>query len=60
MAERDQDNVARLTRQLRSGPPPILVPHLEDDVHDIRGLIEMADGLGIRAAAEGCCGGPPR
>ena len=45
MAERDQDNVARLTRQLRSGPPPILVPHLEDDVHDIRGLIEMNEYL---------------
>src|SRR6185437_5079589 len=45
MAERDRDNVARLTRQLRSGPPPILVPHLEDDVHDIRGLIEMNEYL---------------
>jgi len=45
MAERDQENVKRLTRELRSGPPPILVPHLEDDVHDIRGLIEMNEYL---------------
>jgi anion-transporting ArsA/GET3 family ATPase len=45
MAVRDQENVKRLTRELRSGPPPILVPHLEDDVHDIRGLIEMNEYL---------------
>ncbi len=31
----------RLTRELRGGSAPILVPDLEDDVHDIRGLIEL-------------------
>ena len=24
-----------------SGPPPILVPHLDDDVHDIEGLLRV-------------------
>jgi anion-transporting ArsA/GET3 family ATPase len=45
LAARDRENVKRLTRELRDGPPPILVPHLEDDVHDIRGLIEMNEYL---------------
>ena len=45
LANRDRENVRRLTRMLRDGPPPILVPHLEDDVHDIRGLIEMNEYL---------------
>jgi anion-transporting ArsA/GET3 family ATPase len=45
LANRDRENVKRLTRQLRTGPPPILVPDLEDDVHDIRGLIEMNEYL---------------
>ncbi len=41
LAARDQQNVKRLTRELRGGSGPILVPELEDDVHDIRGLIEL-------------------
>jgi DNA-binding transcriptional ArsR family regulator len=45
MAARDRDNVKRLARELRSSSPPILVPHLEDDVHDIAGLIEMNEYL---------------
>jgi hypothetical protein len=45
LAARDRQNVRRLTRELRGGPPPILVPHLEDDVHDIRGLMEMNEYL---------------
>jgi anion-transporting ArsA/GET3 family ATPase len=44
IATRDRENVQRLTRQL-GGPPPILVPHLEDDVHDIGGLARMNDYL---------------
>jgi anion-transporting ArsA/GET3 family ATPase len=44
LAERDRDNVARLSRQL-SGHAPILVPHLEDDVHDIQGLLAMNEYL---------------
>ncbi len=41
LATRDRENVKRLTRELRGGRPPILVPHLDDDVHDIAGLVEM-------------------
>jgi anion-transporting ArsA/GET3 family ATPase len=44
IAARHRDNVARLTRQL-GGAPPILVPHLEDDVHDIGGLLRMNEYL---------------
>jgi anion-transporting ArsA/GET3 family ATPase len=40
IAHRDRDNVERLASQL-DGAPPILVPHLDDDVHDIGGLLEM-------------------
>ena len=41
LATRDRENVKRLARELREGRPPILVPHLDDDVHDIAGLVEM-------------------
>jgi len=41
LAARDRANVKRLTRELRGEVPPILVPYLDDDVHDIAGLIEM-------------------
>jgi anion-transporting ArsA/GET3 family ATPase len=44
IATRDRENVERLTRQL-GGTPPILVPHLEDDVHDIGGLAQMNEYL---------------
>lgn len=40
LAARDEDNIARLERELR-GAPIIRVPHLEDDVHDITGLAQM-------------------
>jgi anion-transporting ArsA/GET3 family ATPase len=40
LAARDQDSVNRLRREL--GRAPIVrVPHLEDDVHDIGGLVDM-------------------
>jgi anion-transporting ArsA/GET3 family ATPase len=45
MAARDRENVAQLARELDNGAPPILVPHLEDDVHDLRGLAQMDDYL---------------
>jgi anion-transporting ArsA/GET3 family ATPase len=41
LAARDRQNVERLARELRGGSAPILVPNLEDDVHDIDGLIEL-------------------
>ncbi len=37
LARRDEHNVARLTEEL-DGPPLLLVPHFDDDVHDVRGL----------------------
>jgi anion-transporting ArsA/GET3 family ATPase len=44
IATRDRENVERLAAQL-GGTAPILVPHLEDDVHDIGGLLEMNEYL---------------
>jgi anion-transporting ArsA/GET3 family ATPase len=44
LAIRDRENVERLANEL-GGSAPILVPYLEDDVHDIRGLIEMNEYL---------------
>jgi len=41
IAARDRENVERLARELSDAPPPILVPHLEGDVHDLAGLAEM-------------------
>ena len=37
LARRDRDNVARLGAEL-DGRPLLLVPHFDDDVHDIEGL----------------------
>jgi anion-transporting ArsA/GET3 family ATPase len=45
IAARDRGNVARLARELGGAAPPILVPHLEDDVHDLRGLEQMDEYL---------------
>jgi anion-transporting ArsA/GET3 family ATPase len=45
LAARDRENVKRLARELRAGSPPILVPNLDDDVHDIGGLIELNEYL---------------
>jgi anion-transporting ArsA/GET3 family ATPase len=45
IAIRDRENVDRLARDLDESAPPILVPHLEDDVHDISGLLEMNEYL---------------
>jgi anion-transporting ArsA/GET3 family ATPase len=40
LARRDSRNVARLGNEL-GGEPLLLVPHLDDDVHDIRGLLRL-------------------
>jgi hypothetical protein len=40
LARRDQRNVVRLTSELGDSPL-LLVPHLDDDVHDIEGLLRV-------------------
>ena len=40
LARRDERNIARLEQAL-GGHPPLLVPHLDDDVHDLEGLLKM-------------------
>jgi anion-transporting ArsA/GET3 family ATPase len=44
LAERDQRSIARLTRELDQ-PDPVLVPHLDVDVHDTSGLVQVAHHL---------------
>jgi hypothetical protein len=40
LARRDAHNVARLEAEL-DGQPLLLVPHLDDDVHDVEGLARV-------------------
>jgi anion-transporting ArsA/GET3 family ATPase len=40
LARRDARNVARLQEDL-GGQPLLLVPHLDDDVHDVQGLLRV-------------------
>jgi anion-transporting ArsA/GET3 family ATPase len=40
LARRDEQNIARLKPEL-DGRPLLLVPHLDDDVHDIEGLLRV-------------------
>jgi hypothetical protein len=40
LARHDARNIARLEAEL-DGKPLLLVPHLDDDVHDIDGLLRM-------------------
>ncbi len=40
LARRDKRNIARLAAEL-DGRPLVLVPHLDDDVHDVDGLLRM-------------------
>jgi hypothetical protein len=40
LAERDAHNVERLRREL-GDPPALVVPELQDDVHDVDGLARM-------------------
>jgi anion-transporting ArsA/GET3 family ATPase len=40
LARRDEQNIARLTPEL-DGRPLLLIPHLDDDVHDVAGLLRV-------------------
>ena len=40
LARRDEQNIARLEPEL-DGRPLLLVPHLDDDVHDVEGLLQI-------------------
>ena len=40
LAHRDASNVARLRAELGSHPL-LLVPHMDDDIHDVEGLLRM-------------------
>jgi anion-transporting ArsA/GET3 family ATPase len=40
LARHDERNIARLSAEL-DGRPVLLVPHLDDDVHDIEGLLRV-------------------
>ncbi len=40
LARRDEQNIARLEAEL-DGRPLLLVPHLDDDVHDVEGLLRV-------------------
>jgi hypothetical protein len=49
LAHRDAESVARLERELDE-PDPILVPHLDGDVHDVDGLVAVHRHLFAPAA----------
>jgi hypothetical protein len=40
LARRDERNIARLEAEL-NGSPLLLVPYLDDDVHDLEGLARV-------------------
>ena len=44
LARRDRETVARLSRELGEHPP-IVVPHLDEDVQDLLGLTKIAEHL---------------
>jgi len=44
LAERDRENIDRLEHEL-GGEPIVLVPYLDEDVHDIAGLVRMNEHL---------------
>jgi anion-transporting ArsA/GET3 family ATPase len=44
LVQRDRDTIARLSRELDE-PDPVLVPHLDGDIHDLAGLAFVADHL---------------
>jgi anion-transporting ArsA/GET3 family ATPase len=50
LAERDRENIARLERELR-GEPIVLVPYLDEDVHDVAGLERVNEHLFARERA---------
>ena len=49
LARRDDRNIARLAGEV-DGRPLLLVPHLDDDVHDIEGLLRVRRYLFASAA----------
>jgi anion-transporting ArsA/GET3 family ATPase len=49
LARRDTQNIARLSAAL-DGTPPLLIPHLDDDVHDVAGLVRVHRFLFASAA----------
>jgi anion-transporting ArsA/GET3 family ATPase len=49
LARRDEQNIARLEPEL-DGRPLLLVPHFDDDVHDIEGLLRIHRYLFASAA----------
>ena len=49
LAHRDSESIARLTRELHEADP-ILVPHLDGDVHDVDGLVAVHRHLFADAA----------
>lgn len=55
LARRDERNLVRLRKELGDlgGWEPILVPHLDDDVHDVSGLLAVSRYLFATASARG-------
>ncbi len=55
LARRDERNLVRLREELGDlgGWEPILVPHLDDDVHDVSGLLAVSRYLFATASARG-------
>jgi len=49
LARRDDRNIARLAEEV-DGRPLLLVPHLDDDVHDVEGLLRVLRYLFASAA----------
>ncbi len=47
LAERDAGSIARLKTELDQ-PDPVLIPELDDDVHDVDGLVAVHRHLGAR------------
>jgi anion-transporting ArsA/GET3 family ATPase len=44
LVQRDRQTIARLSRELNE-PAPVLVPHLDGDIHDLSGLASVAAHL---------------
>lgn len=53
LARRDRENVAHLAQRLGPSVPLLLVPHLDDDVHDAGGLVAVGAHLFAPPAASG-------
>ncbi|MDW5597285.1 ArsA-related P-loop ATPase [Conexibacter stalactiti] len=51
LAVRDRENVAHLAQRLGASVPLLLVPHLDEDVHDAAGLVRVGAHLFADATA---------